>query len=297
MEEVQINGQSYISSKRAAEISGYTQDYVGQLARDRKISATRIGRSWYIDESDLREHAGIETPACEDESEKEDSQEEESVSEEKKADTIPLNALHANNKQEEKADLLYTWSSVTYIADDAPTHLPLAQKYTPLNERVIPIQKKVEEPRKVVRSSVQPRIHRTSKRSLLSPSQTMGGVIPPQKTVEPAVQKSRMNENKKTQEHNYVFISYFLPIALILTLIVVASGAHLSAEWSFAQDASTAFSSGAVSEEAQGAIIDYFGAIFMQGVDLIAAFLYTLLGSFGMLFEIGFNFLQDLLPG
>ncbi|XKT74472.1 MAG: helix-turn-helix domain-containing protein [Patescibacteria group bacterium UBA2163] len=299
MEEVQINGQAYISSKRAAEISGYTQDYVGQLARDRKISATRIGRSWYIDESDLREHAGIDTPACEDESEQHDQEHagEESppLKEDKATTTIPLNTLHTQNKQPEKPDVLYTWSSVTYIKDDAPAHLPLKEKYTPYNERIVPVQKKVEGTRKVGTAHIQPRIHKNLVHtSSLHASQSMGGVIPHQKETHTPLKESRVYENKKPSENNYVFISYFLPVALIITLIVMAGGAHVPAEWSFTQDANTAFSSGAVSDEAQGAIISYFGTIFMQGIDLIAGFLTTLLGSFGVLFELGIDFLQDI---
>ena len=32
-DEMQIEGKPYISSKRASELSGYAQDYIGQLAR------------------------------------------------------------------------------------------------------------------------------------------------------------------------------------------------------------------------------------------------------------------------
>jgi hypothetical protein len=47
-EEMQIDGKSYISSKRASELSGYAQDYIGQLARKSLIDARRIGGLWYI---------------------------------------------------------------------------------------------------------------------------------------------------------------------------------------------------------------------------------------------------------
>ncbi len=46
--EVTIEGVTYISSKRAAEIAGYSQDYVGQLARSGKIVGKRIGGLWYV---------------------------------------------------------------------------------------------------------------------------------------------------------------------------------------------------------------------------------------------------------
>src|SRR3989344_225972 len=51
-----LNGKRFISSKRAAQITGYTQDYVGQLARGGKIEATVVGRSWFVDEDSILKH-------------------------------------------------------------------------------------------------------------------------------------------------------------------------------------------------------------------------------------------------
>ncbi|MEX1120407.1 MAG: helix-turn-helix domain-containing protein, partial [Candidatus Paceibacterota bacterium] len=49
--KITLEGIDYISSKRAAKIMGYTQDYIGQLCRAGKIESRQIGRSWYIPES------------------------------------------------------------------------------------------------------------------------------------------------------------------------------------------------------------------------------------------------------
>ncbi len=46
--ELTIEGVEYISSKRASEITGYSQDYVGQLARAGKILGKRVGGLWYV---------------------------------------------------------------------------------------------------------------------------------------------------------------------------------------------------------------------------------------------------------
>ena len=54
--EIDLGGTIYISSKRAAEITGYTQDYVGQLARGRQILAQRISGLWYVVEQSLRDY-------------------------------------------------------------------------------------------------------------------------------------------------------------------------------------------------------------------------------------------------
>lgn len=55
-EEVTVEGKSYISSKRAAELSEYTQDYIGQLARGGYIDAQRVGGLWYISMDSLNEY-------------------------------------------------------------------------------------------------------------------------------------------------------------------------------------------------------------------------------------------------
>lgn len=47
-DELTLDGKVYVSSKRAAQMSRYTQDYVGQLARAGHIDAQRIGGLWYV---------------------------------------------------------------------------------------------------------------------------------------------------------------------------------------------------------------------------------------------------------
>lgn len=47
-ESVTVEGKEYISSKRASQLSGYAQDYIGQLARSSQIDAQRIGGLWYV---------------------------------------------------------------------------------------------------------------------------------------------------------------------------------------------------------------------------------------------------------
>jgi hypothetical protein len=68
MNELTLDGKTYISSKRAAEITGYAKDYVGQLCREGRIEARLVGRNWYVLESSVREHRfgkGNETPEAE----------------------------------------------------------------------------------------------------------------------------------------------------------------------------------------------------------------------------------------
>lgn len=56
MDELTIGDKMYISSKRAAKITGYAKDYVGQLCREGRVEARLVGRNWYVLESSIREH-------------------------------------------------------------------------------------------------------------------------------------------------------------------------------------------------------------------------------------------------
>lgn len=53
---VSFDGRDYISASRAAKITGYSQDYVGQLARGEKIPSRQIGARWYVDRTAIIEH-------------------------------------------------------------------------------------------------------------------------------------------------------------------------------------------------------------------------------------------------
>ena len=51
-----LEGKEYISSKRASQLSGYAQDYIGQLARKGLIDAQRVGGLWFISMASLSEY-------------------------------------------------------------------------------------------------------------------------------------------------------------------------------------------------------------------------------------------------
>ncbi len=66
MNEITIGDKLYISSKRAAEITGYAKDYVGQLCREGHVDAKMVGRSWYVYEPSIRAHRfGVEAESLE----------------------------------------------------------------------------------------------------------------------------------------------------------------------------------------------------------------------------------------
>ena len=51
-----FDGNEYVSAVRAAEITGYHQDYVGQLARENRVLSRQVGSRWYVERSGIVEH-------------------------------------------------------------------------------------------------------------------------------------------------------------------------------------------------------------------------------------------------
>jgi hypothetical protein len=56
MDEILIEEKKYVSSKRAAKITGYAKDYIGQLCREGRVPARLVGRGWYVLESAIADH-------------------------------------------------------------------------------------------------------------------------------------------------------------------------------------------------------------------------------------------------
>lgn len=54
-----FDGKKFISSKRAAQISGYVNDYIGQLCRDGKLECRMVGRTWYVGFESLIQHKNL----------------------------------------------------------------------------------------------------------------------------------------------------------------------------------------------------------------------------------------------
>ena len=56
METLHLDGKEYVKAAVAAEKTGYTTDYVGQLCRAGKLDSHLIGRSWYVNIDELGSH-------------------------------------------------------------------------------------------------------------------------------------------------------------------------------------------------------------------------------------------------
>jgi hypothetical protein len=53
---ISFDGNDYVSASKAAEITGYHTDYVGQLARGGTVLSRQIGNRWYVDRAHIVDH-------------------------------------------------------------------------------------------------------------------------------------------------------------------------------------------------------------------------------------------------
>lgn len=60
MDELQISGKRFVSSRRIAKENNYHTDYIGQLIRGGKVKGQKVGRTWYVDEASFKEYIGDE---------------------------------------------------------------------------------------------------------------------------------------------------------------------------------------------------------------------------------------------
>lgn len=58
MDEMILSNRKYVTTKRAARVTGYAQDYIGQLIRSGKLKATKVGKSWFVAEDEVLKLAG-----------------------------------------------------------------------------------------------------------------------------------------------------------------------------------------------------------------------------------------------
>lgn len=120
MNEITIGDKLYISSKRAAEITGYAKDYVGQLCREGHVDAKMVGRSWYVYEPSIRAHRfGVEAESLEEKG----AEGEEAVESE---DTAKEQQIAAPSDDASTQESDSTWQKPTY-SSELPQELPELQ--------------------------------------------------------------------------------------------------------------------------------------------------------------------------
>lgn len=111
MDELVIEEKKYLSSKKAAKLTGYAKDYVGQLCREGKVEARLVGRNWYVLEGSIMDHRFG------------------AVSDVKDEDSSSATVPTLNTSNEVENSLEYKWNPPVYTAESyssLPTEVPQA---------------------------------------------------------------------------------------------------------------------------------------------------------------------------
>lgn len=280
MEELEIKGQKYISSKRAAKLTGYAKDYVGQLARGGKVSATRVGRAWYVSEEEILAHAGVVT--------EEEPAPEENIAPQSSQSTSLYSLNHI--KSASRPSKLTTWSSVTYLPDDKPL-IPEKIKTVEYQRTVHEIPTKNIDKSAVSTTSDSHPVHLNKVQQVnRAPSEkasVLSDFVVPrpqrkQQTLKPVQQKSSLKLSPTLSP-----LLLGVPTALFLTFIL--SSNVVPVEWGFseAQGAS-------VSLSLPETFFDYLKGIAVTAFTILKTFLSVLVSSFESFVSSGLSFLLKI---
>ncbi|MFQ5541060.1 MAG: hypothetical protein ACE5F4_02340 [Candidatus Paceibacteria bacterium] len=310
MEELDIQGKKYISSKRAAEVTGYAKDYVGQLARSGKIPATRVGRAWYVDEDTIKRHAGIRTLETSDSSEVVTSAKPAEVPEREEVATrtthppvaianrtLSLSAMRAS--QLPKYDVLKTWTAVRYLPDNSQLFPEVKRKEKETEAGTVTIHR-IDSAKSGARRPV-----RVSEKKIPAPKTTIVfdatvKKIPLERKTDYVSRHKEIikGKRKRHQRVSHPTFPYALRAVSSAVLLVAFAlwGTTIPSEWTFsAGDTHTLLLAGSEAADQFGLIGAYFASIFDSGVALIDDFFFLLFASLGQLFQTGLDFIVYLL--
>ncbi len=269
MDELEIQGKKYISSKRAAEVTGYAKDYVGQLVRTQKVPAIRIGRSWYVDDALVRAHAGLVAAA------------QPAVSAVAASRTYPLNSI---KHREGTPQSLAAWGEVKYL-EDTETLTPTLLEKDKSQEVNKNLGQKIYVNKNT--SSIDISSERTTKKEEIR-------VVRRAPNMTTAVSNQQTQHVVKNAPSTVVFsIKLSAAVTLVAFLIILPSVLFLTSQWSYSNSpllASTSFSF----ETDFEMIFEYFEDFFAAGVQLIRNFLDLLLNSIAEFYNSGFDYLKNI---
>lgn len=304
MDELQIKGKTYISSKRAHATTGYAKDYIGQLARAGKIPATRVGRAWYVDESALKAYGFIEEAA---------------VSEERTevvATTIsnPVEiartVLKNRNHSQSIPTIAHafvsspnyfqkTWGQVRYSPDQKDSFPPLVKSSV---VSTIDIKKPIKEISAIREDNVLRVRIMQDQRIAHAPIQTKNSISQDKPLLTPttplAVKKNTVEQKRTPRRARRVSVpspyGFGLVAVGIFVLLVSTSGIFVASHLSYAP-ASGIYSANAFLGYEYAKDILNQSPFIQNGVQALQSFYDFLSGSFGTLFESGINFLTSLI--
>lgn len=281
MEEIEIQGKKYISSKRAAEITGYAKDYVGQLARSKKVPATRVGRSWYVSESDILVHAGKPSLEPSEELADEGSAQESIL-------TQAVNSSHTSPKYSLR-DLqskgptkrFDTWSSVQYFEDDND----LLPKVVSAQKQVVSTPEKSLKNIAMSVNKIQPR--KIAENNAL----TIDGISRKTKPVTTTpLARASAKKDARFPAPSFLMLASTGAVVTVSVFLLVFFGTQTPNDLiAPTNQVGNPYFAGF------NTLLEFFLSLFVLGVSLLLDFATFLLSSLEDFFYLGLNFFKDLL--
>lgn len=203
---ITVLGKEYLSASAAAKLSGYNQDYVGQLARSGKIPSQQMGNRWFIEKDALLNH----------------KEEKDALLAEVQAEAVGLHAPSTNSTQETAAEPLSNAEIskpepfFTYSAEQANLLPPIAALDKPAQQ--IEIHKEPLLP--VATAPAQPEAKPIQIQKTFAPPMVERKPLTPLK---PAAAQHRPAQAKKRSP-----INPFALVAGVLTIVIVMTFAFTS---------------------------------------------------------------------
>lgn len=296
MDELTISGKKYISSKRAHETTGYAKDYIGQLARGGKIPATRVGRSWYVDEEALLSYGEVASPHSKEQAAPVSTRgtlASQSILESRNISKRLPTIRHALLKQNK--DSLNTWSQVTYV-NEANVFIPQLRNERKNNEtnqvsirvkisdkREIPVNEvKVIEKKEVV--SIEEMVKKDPMLSIRS-----AGVISARRPQKQLITK------KSPIKRSKIHVNYGLALAgfASLALVIISTGAIVSNHLSYTTTTGVYTANAYISYENIRDVFEH-SPFIQNGMAVLLNFVSVIKESFFDMFSIGLQYLKSL---
>lgn len=298
MDELVISGKKYISSKRASEITGYAKDYIGQLARGGKVSATRIGRAWYVDEMALALHGSTESG-------EQVEIEEKGIQSDIGSTKVVLNKVFVSEKKiptishafsRIDRSLPSTWEPISYY-DDETVLFPTTERVSSNHSSILNRPENKDISSNQEKNNLRVRILRakTGAETLKVLFDAPVISIPSKKevSIKPKVTKK---ESLRKKKGNYGFLPYFFLTAgsAVFLFFILGSGVFVASHVNFAPSSGAYTANAYVSYQyAQDTIRDIPG--LQVGYDSLKGFFLFLKDSPGTLFLKGAEFLKYLI--
>lgn len=127
---IEFNGIEYICTRDAAKLTGYTSDYVGQLAREGKIPSKLVGRVRFVDKEEVLEYKNTVTNGTAASSTPVEEEKEETTTKQTAEKTE--RDIHTESEVE-STRVVREAPPIKYFADDRPV-LPTLSKARPVSE-------------------------------------------------------------------------------------------------------------------------------------------------------------------